>query len=415
MHVDHAQWLVFFLTTTKIYMHIAFVTPELLKGDALYPGGLSTYTYNTAKALKERGHFVTIFLSGMTDREFDFKGLRVIEQKPRVPWYFKAVDKLLSRWLSDGLNRCWSSLTINKTLKEYIIRERIDVIHYTNWKAIGLFSVSHPSLLRISSYDILWDNNPDNRHLGKRFVQWLEKKSIKRFDHIIGPGDHLARYIENDLNLSHPIRLVPTPVVIKPKETKKKSPSASTRKKVLYAGTVSQIKGAELLFELIRQFLSSYADSEFVVAGKAGVVRGKSCKQELESLVERFPNTFTYHPHLDRSMLEIEYAMADLVIIPSLIDNFPNTALEAMSNGTMVMASDTASLGTLLKDGQNGFVMQDRHVGHWIEKIRHILFELDEERKNDIRKAMADSIEAYDTENAIGKLLSEYEKLLSGR
>jgi glycosyltransferase involved in cell wall biosynthesis len=86
-----------------------------------------------------------------------------------------------------------------------------------------------------------------------------------------------------------------------------------------------------------------------------------------------------------------------------------------MSNGTMVMASDTASLGTLLRDGQNGFVMRDRDVDQWLEKIRHILFELDDERKNDIRKAMADSLEAYDTENAIGKLLSEYEKLLSGR
>jgi glycogen(starch) synthase len=409
----HHGWCFFY--PLNIPMHIAFATPELLKGDNLYPGGLSTYTFNTAKALKERGHFVTIFLSGTIDREFDFKGLRVVERKPRVPWIFKPMDKLLSRWLSEGLGRCWSSLTINKTIGAYILRERIDLIHYTNWKAIGLFSVNHPALLRISSYDSLWDNNPDNRHLGKKFVHWLEKKSIKRFEHIIGPGDHLARYIENDLKLSHPIRLVPTPVEIKRRENSGNASLVSARKRVLYAGTVSQIKGAELLFELITKFLKCNDDTEFVVAGKAGVVRGKSCRGTLESLAESFPNSFTYHPHLDRSLLEIEYATADLVIIPSLIDNFPNTALEAMSNGTMVLASDTASLGTLLKDGQNGFVMQGRNVDDWIGRMRHILFEMDDERKNDMRKAMSDSLEAFDTENAIGKLLSEYEKLLSAR
>lgn len=396
-------------------MHIAFVTPELIKGDTLYPGGLSTYTFNTAKALMQRGHFVTIFLAGTSDRVFDFMGLRVVERRPRIPWFLKPVNMLLSRWLSDGLDRCWSSLTINNTLNEYITKERIDVVHYTNWKAIGLFRVAHPSLLRISSYDTLWDNNPANQHLGKRFVHWLEKKSIRRFEHIIGPGDYLAQHIEKDLRLKHPIELIPTPVSININQTRQPKNTEQVRKKILYAGTVSQIKGAELMFALIRQYLGSYQDTEFVVAGKAGVVRGKSCKQELESMAREFTGIFTYHPHLDRSRLQIEYADADLVIIPSLIDNFPNTALEAMSNGTMVLASDTASLGSLLKDGQNGFVMHGRDVKKWIEKIRHILFTLDEDRKNEIRKAMSDSLLEYVPENAIGKLLAEYEKLLSDR
>lgn len=394
-------------------MHIAFVTPELLRGEQLYPGGLSTYTFNTAIALLSKGHDVTIFLSGETDREIVFKGIRVIERKPRIPLFLRPLDMLLRRWLSDGLQRCWASLTINRTLRKQLSDEKIDVIHYTNWKAIGLFRVDHPSILRISSYDKLWDNNPANRHLGKRFIQWLEKKSIRRFDHIIGPGDHLAGYIEKDLGLKKPIELLPTPVDIKlhGQIDRSGADATSRRKKVLYAGTVSRIKGAELLFDIIRAYLQTFDDTDFIIAGKAGIVNGQSCKSALDELSGLFPDRFQYHPHLERSLLDREYATADLVIIPSLIDNFPNTALEAMSNGTMVLASDTASLGTLLKDGVNGFVMKGRNTAAWVERVRHILFELTDDYRAALIRQMNQSLKEYGKEHAIELLVSVYQRV----
>jgi glycosyltransferase involved in cell wall biosynthesis len=394
-------------------MHIAFVTPEFLRGEQLYPGGLSTYTYNTASALKSMGHEVTIFLSGESDREIEFKGLPVIERKPRIPWLLRPIDLLLRRWISDGLDRCWSSLTINRTLDSHISRHQIDVVHYTNWKAIGLFRVSHPAILRISSYDKLWDNNPDNKHIGKRFIQWLEKKSITRFEHIIGPGDYLAKYIEQDLSLKKNIELLPTPVDIKFTGTIDRSGQKNTapRKKVLYAGTVSKIKGAELLFDIIRKYLEKYDDTNFIIAGKAGIVNGSSCKDSLQSLSTMFPERFQYHPHLERSLLDREYATSDLVIIPSLIDNFPNTSLEAMSNGTIVLASDTASLGTLLMEGVNGFVMKGRNTAEWIDRIRQILFELTEEDRVALIGQMNHSLTEHRKEHAIELLVSVYDRI----
>jgi glycosyltransferase involved in cell wall biosynthesis len=406
-----------FSTISLSHMHIAFVTPEFLRGTQLYPGGLSTYTFNTASVLKSLGHDVTIFLSGESDREFEFKGLRVIERKPRIPLLFRPVDAILKSLISDGLERIWSSFTINKTVGKEISKLNIDVVHYTNWKAVGLFRVSHPSLLRISSYDQLWDNNPGNRHIGKRFVQWLEKKSIRRFEHIIGPGDHLAKFIEEDLGLKHPIELLPTPVDIKSKVSDKRSDQGSngSRKKVLYAGTVSKIKGAELLFEIIKSYLERYDDTDFIIAGKAGIINGASSKTSLETLSAMFPTSFQYHPHLERSLLDREYATADLVIIPSLIDNFPNTALEAMSNGTFVLASDTASLGTLLKDGVNGFVMRGREPQKWIERMRYILFDLKDDERASMIGQMNASLVEHGKDHAIELLVSVYGRVAGNK
>ena len=398
-------------------MHIAFVTPEFLRGEQLYPGGLSTYTFNTASALKSAGHEVSVFLSGESDREIIFRGIRVIERKPRIPWYFQPLHQFLKRWIADGLNRCWASLTINRTLGKRISSDCIDVIHYTNWKAIGLFRVAHPSILRISSYDPLWDNNPVNIHLGQRFICWLERKSISRFEWIIGPGDHLAKYIEQDLGLKKPIELLPTPVDIKVDKSVfiRPSKSDSGYKKVLYVGTVSHIKGAELLFDIIRQYLGRWSDTHFVIAGKAGIVNGQSCKEQIDALSAMFQDRFQYHAHLERSLLDREYATADLVIIPSLIDNFPNTALEAMSNGTLVLASNTASLGTLLKDGVNGFVVQGRDTETWIERIRFILFGLSDEAHASLSGQMNVELSAHGKEHAINMLLSVYEKSIKQR
>jgi glycosyltransferase involved in cell wall biosynthesis len=114
-------------------------------------------------------------------------------------------------------------------------------------------------------------------------------------------------------------------------------------------------------------------------------------------------------------MLDSAYATADLVIIPSLIDNFPNTALEAMSHGTLVLASDTASLGTLLKDGDNGFVMKGRDPLEWMERIRKILFDLPGDERKAMSVGMLKALSAHDKDQAISRLLSVYQDTVNKR
>ncbi len=51
------------------------------------------------------------------------------------------------------------------------------------------------------------------------------------------------------------------------------------------------------------------------------------------------------------------YASADLFVLPSLEDNFPNTMLEAMSSGTPVIAYSTGGIPEAVTDGENGFIV----------------------------------------------------------
>jgi glycosyltransferase involved in cell wall biosynthesis len=388
-------------------MHIAFVTPELLKDEKLYPGGLSTYIFTVSQGLMEKGHRITVFLSGDKDRDLDFHGIKVIERTPKGSYILSLMEKFLKKRLPTTMDRFIRSWSINQVVKSHIKKDEIDILHYTNWKSIGFFRVDRNAIIRISSYEKLWDNNPGNVHLDKRLARYLEERSIKRFRHVIGPGDYIASYIEKDLDLPVPIEILPTPVR-KYDAVIDSDFDVEGKKLILYAGTVSKIKGSELLFSIIRKYLDDHHDAMFMVAGKCGTCDGHSCSAEIGSLSSRYPGKFIYHAHMERSRLMSAFKQADAVLIPSLYDNFPNTALEALWQGAVVIASDTASLGALIRDGHNGFIMTDRDPRHWVLRLREVLYDMDASTLEKMRTHIRESLSDYEYDAAVTRLEQYY-------
>jgi glycosyltransferase involved in cell wall biosynthesis len=392
-------------------MHIAFVTCELNRGEELYPGGLATYTYNVASGMRERGHHVTAFLSGSRDRTFTFKGLRVVESEPRLPTVLRPLATLLRRKLPATTERVARSLALRRSIRHTHRQDPVDVIHYSNWKSTGLFRLSLPSVLRISSYDPCFDNNPGSQHLDKRLSWLTERICIRRFAKVFGPGDHLAAIIERDLRLPRRIDILPTPF------RASTTTSGTTFRQpgkhlVVYAGTISRFKGAELLMALVSRYLERYSDTVFLLAGKCGTSDGRSVRADVDALVQSHPDAVLYRPHLGRDELMAAFAQSDAVIVTSLVDNFPNTALEAMSRRAIVIASDTASLGTLIEDGRNGFIVRGRDADHWVDRIRDIVANLPSARKDSLRHRMEETLQGFSIEHALDRLEAYYQEAI---
>jgi len=99
------------------------------------------------------------------------------------------------------------------------------------------------------------------------------------------------------------------------------------------------------------------------------------------------------------------------MLIPSVIDNFPNTALESMMCGTPVLASATSSLDGLIQNNWNGFLMENRESSTWISRIRDIL-SLSEETYAEIQQNIQVSLTEHTPSNAVSKLVGYYGEVI---
>ena len=83
-----------------------------------------------------------------------------------------------------------------------------------------------------------------------------------------------------------------------------------------------------------------------------------------------FPINYVGHMHDDMS-LRLLYSAEDVMVIPSRIDNLPNTDLEAHACGTPVVSFDNCGLQDIVKHRETGYLAkafdsEDLAAGvHW--------------------------------------------------
>lgn len=109
----------------------------------------------------------------------------------------------------------------------------------------------------------------------------------------------------------------------------------------LYIGHLNHRKGVEYLFGALARLGGRLP---FDVVGFGGLEAW--CRTFVEE--HGLGDSVVFHGRIDRP-LEL-LASADLLVVPSLFDSFPNTVLEALYVGTPVIGSDAPGIETMLQD-----------------------------------------------------------------
>jgi glycosyltransferase involved in cell wall biosynthesis len=125
-------------------------------------------------------------------------------------------------------------------------------------------------------------------------------------------------------------------------------------------GSQTQIKGFDLLSEALTHLQDKKLNLELVIFGQS--------RPEKEPNLG-FPLHYTGHIS-DEKVLQTIYSAVDAFVIPSCMDNLPNTGVESMSCGTPVIAFDTCGLKDIVIHKENGWLAKafdTNDLAHGIE------------------------------------------------
>jgi glycosyltransferase involved in cell wall biosynthesis len=91
------------------------------------------------------------------------------------------------------------------------------------------------------------------------------------------------------------------------------------------------------------------------------------------SELDSIDNIYELGRIIDERLMSIAYSAADVFVIPSLMDNLPNTVLESLMCGTPVIGFPIGGIPDMIQDGVNGFLTDEISVNSLVATIKKFL------------------------------------------
>jgi len=354
-------------------LRIAFATPEFVTEDH-FDGGLSNYINRVSKALAQRGHDVhVITLSTKNEDEFDHEGVLVHRVMPKRGWY--RFNRLTGSSLTTTLHWLNFSTQTYRKLKQLHRRQPFHLIQYPNYSSCGLFSIPllrAAHVVRVSSHQSQWNDAAGvKRDFDSTVVGLLESLQYKLTRNIHAPSRATQQTLRD-------ARLLRTPFYLETGTLDSAVYDRFLRDKryVLFFGRFQLHKGIHVLVRALPRFLSHCPDAHVALVGRdMETPLASSMASFARAQCNGFGERLIIVEKLPHSQLYPVIAGAQLVVLPSLIDNLPNACLEAMGLGKVVIGTEGTSFEELITDGVNGFLVQpddpealaDKMIAAWTD------------------------------------------------
>lgn len=395
-------------------MRIAFATPEFITEDH-FDGGLANYINRISKKLADLDHDVhVVTLSTKNDDAFDHHGVMVHRVMLKPAWH--TFNRITRYSITTTLHWLNFSTQVYRKLKQLHRQQPFHVIQYPNYSSCGLFSIPllrAAHIVRASSYQPVWNDAAGvKRNLDSSLTERLESLQYQLARNIHAPSRAMQKMLAAKTNVPD-TRLIRTPFYVETGEwdTTVYDQFLSDKKYVLYFGRFQLHKGFHTLAYALPRFLGECQDAYVALVGRdvetslatsmAAFARaqcGSSARRLI--IVENLPHNQLY-PVI---------AGAHIVVLPSLIDNAPNTCLEAMGLGKVVIGTNGASFDELITNGVNGFLVPPGDSQALSQKMIEAWVDPDLAAMS---VAAKEKMLEFAPEETVGSLLSYYSEVLS--
>lgn len=309
-------------------------------------GGLGRYVTELVNHLQliDTDHEYVLFLRKENFHECKIVNPRFSKRLVDIPWY---------------------TVEEQRRLPGYVRLARVDVMHYPHWN-IPIFS-RVPFIVTIHDLILLQDRTSARSSTRHPFVHGLKyagfrtvlENAVHRSKHIISVSQFTKDSILNHFGI-HPVKITVVPNgVIPQRESRSVSLTALGvyQPYFLYVGNAYPHKNLEMMMHAFAQFHPAHRHVQLVIAGRRDVFSRKLEKEAAELNLAPGAVRFVDLPTDDE--LAALYKNAALFIFPSRIEGFGIPPLEALSYGTPVAASESASLPEVLREGARYFDPND--------------------------------------------------------
>lgn len=363
------------------------------------PGGIATYVGNIVHLYADAGHEITVFARSSQPG---------IEQGDRCTW-IKIAPKdteLLVATSAHPLSEThpafpynvmgyWGALSyqLAEAVIEHICQHgQPDIIESEDFSGLAYFLIQKkltgcPELAKVpivltlhsSQYMLYPANQMPSYRLSDYWVGRMEKFCTLAADGIIAPTQYIAEQAIAALGSQLDIQIIPLPptsALRTPDQIPKAQPTPGD---VVYFGRLEVRKGILPLVAACRRLWDTGVSFQLTLIGGDTWYHRQGCsiktylRQHYQTYIET--SQLILLPPMAHSQLHRRIAQAWCVVFPSLWENFPNTCLESMLLGKLILASSGVGHTEMLRTsiGEAGIVFDWSKSEDFEHQLKHSL------------------------------------------
>jgi len=248
----------------------------------------------------------------------------------------------------------------------------------------------------------------------RKILHYLESLSMKRADVLLGPSKIIASMVEK--NIGKQVWVVESPYhqPDMKMDTTLYERNLAGKKYLLSYGSLYRLKGTDLIGDIILPLLSKYLDLHFVFIGKDFGIYEQSTMDYIRRKAESHEDRIIYFPSMPHRQLFPIIENARAVVLPSRIDNLPNTCIESMALGKIVIGTNGASFEQLIENEKSGFLCKIGDSKSLLDAIEKVL-SLSKDEKSEIGELAKKRTQKLAPDIVINDLINVYNKAINNK
>lgn len=400
-------------------MRIAFITPEFVT-EASYSGGLANYLGRVTAALVDRGHTIHVFTRSSTNEQIEFNGIIVHRVVPLwdLRMILDHVDKFVPQSFYSPYQDLKAAWCLWRRWQDIHKDNPFDITQVANVMAVGLFfrwQRQYPVVTRMSSYRPFWDTAAGIPMTSAVKLRWLmERLAVTGLQHIYAPTHFVAGQVQKGYNISQ-VDVIETPFFVEElnSDTSLFEEHAQGKSYLLFFGRMTQMKGVHILVQSLPALLAKFEDMHvFFIGGHGSAPDRRPMPSYIHEQLHEYMNRVTILNSLRHDKLYPFIQNAKVIVLPSLMDNLPNTCLEAMGIGKVVVATSGSCFEQLIEPNVSGILVSPGDVAALSQGIAQA-WQMHAQARNSMEKEAQRSIERLHPDRAIPQLIQYYQSILN--